>query len=90
MHLKSYQIDGRMLRTGAAKAPRQRQPSNTILTRDLPRVSHCRLALGNSSQVYGRKAGQLLKEMAPRVTVGPLRLSSRGTAEGASQAYIAS
>jgi Protein of unknown function (DUF2924) len=70
MHLKSYQIDGRMLRTGAAKAPRQRQPSNTILTRDLPRVSHCRLALGNSSQVYGRKAGQLLKEMAPRVTVG--------------------
>jgi hypothetical protein len=56
MHLKSYQIDGRVLRTGAAnfsgsglkredndlKALKLLRPSSTILMRDLPLASYCR------------------------------------------------
>ena len=46
MHLKSYQIDGRLL----LKAPRLRRHSSTVLKRDLPAAKLCRS--GRGSQHY--------------------------------------
>jgi phosphatidylserine/phosphatidylglycerophosphate/cardiolipin synthase-like enzyme len=45
MHLKSYQIDGRMLRTGAANfsaSGLKRQDNDLIVIETAPRASYCR------------------------------------------------
>jgi hypothetical protein len=44
MHLKSYQIDGRVRRTGAANFSGLRGCSSVLLRHDLPLASPCRLA----------------------------------------------